>query len=236
MARKKIPVEIQTNVLIKSRRRCAFCFGINRDTNYKRGQIAHIDNNNQNNNEENLVFLCFEHHDEYDSKMSQSKGLTERELKEYKKGLEDWVKKNFQPVDSTIIYDDYSFYLELKKYFVDNDLLSKFKNFIFGVSYPLEFFDIFEGVSGSDLLDFYASKFPPIDFYDKNLKDYFNIFKENFYMAEDMLWIKYQYDEFKNQMKYIDSPYYDKEHLCEKFNLYVENLLKAFYKIINFFE
>lgn len=53
-------------------------------------------------------------------------------------------------------------------------------------------------MSGSDLLDLYASKFPPVDFSDRNLQDCFNIFKENFYKAEDMLWIKYQYDELKN--------------------------------------
>jgi hypothetical protein len=33
------------------------------------------------------VFLCFDHHDEYDSSTSQSKGITQAELREYKKLL-----------------------------------------------------------------------------------------------------------------------------------------------------
>ena len=61
--------------------------------NFGDNQSDSNNNNNQNNNKENLVFLCFEHHDEYDSRMTQSKGLTERELREYKRGLENWVKK-----------------------------------------------------------------------------------------------------------------------------------------------
>ena len=53
----------------------------------KKGQIAHLDGNWANNAEDNLAFLCFDHHDEYDSKTSQSKGLTEQEVKAYRKQL-----------------------------------------------------------------------------------------------------------------------------------------------------
>ena len=72
----KISEPIQTEVLTKSRRRCCICFGLNRDEEIKKGQIAHRDGNPNNNNIDNLAFLCFDHHDDYDSKTSQSKSLT----------------------------------------------------------------------------------------------------------------------------------------------------------------
>ncbi|MFZ1082426.1 MAG: HNH endonuclease signature motif containing protein [Candidatus Kryptoniota bacterium] len=75
---------LQTKVLLLSKRRCAVCFGLNNDQAVKKGQIAHIDQNRSNNSLENLIFLCLEHHDEYDSQTSQSKGLTEAELRKYR--------------------------------------------------------------------------------------------------------------------------------------------------------
>jgi len=43
MARRAVPEETQFEVLAACRRRCAICFGLNRDTGIKRGQIAHLD-------------------------------------------------------------------------------------------------------------------------------------------------------------------------------------------------
>jgi hypothetical protein len=57
------------------------------DFTRKKGQIAHIDQDSSNPDESNLVYLCFEHHDEYDSSTSQSKGITQAELRESKKSL-----------------------------------------------------------------------------------------------------------------------------------------------------
>ena len=74
--RKKTPKVTETAILTKSRRRCAICFGLKGDLSTKKGQIAHLDGNRANNAEDTLAFLCFDHHDEYDSKTSQSKGLT----------------------------------------------------------------------------------------------------------------------------------------------------------------
>jgi len=87
LARKKIPDNIQKEVLVASRRRCCICYGLNRDIEVKRGQIAHLDGNNQNFNFDNLAFLCFDHHDIYDGKTSQSKNFTIKEVKEYRKEL-----------------------------------------------------------------------------------------------------------------------------------------------------
>lgn len=85
--RKKVPNTTQAEVLVQSRRRCCVCFGLNRDDSVKRGQIAHLDRNRDNNDFENLVFLCLEHHDEYDSRTSQSKGLAQTEVERYREEL-----------------------------------------------------------------------------------------------------------------------------------------------------
>ena len=87
MTRKRIPEKILTEVLTKSRRRCAFCFGLNFDKTYKKGQIAHINKKNDDHRFENLAHLCLDHHDQYDSSTSQSKGLTEQELIHHLKSL-----------------------------------------------------------------------------------------------------------------------------------------------------
>jgi hypothetical protein len=71
-------------VLEKSGRRCCLYYGLYGDLEVKRGQIAHLDHNYQNNNIDNLAFLCLKHHDEYDSRTSQSKGWTITEAKRYR--------------------------------------------------------------------------------------------------------------------------------------------------------
>lgn len=94
MARKRIPRAVQHAVLIKCRRRCALCFYFETDTRTKDGQIAHVDRNPENNAEENLVFLCLEHHDKYDTKPSQSKSFQPEEVRTAKDELENAVKKD----------------------------------------------------------------------------------------------------------------------------------------------
>ncbi|MDP2984494.1 MAG: hypothetical protein Q8O92_14340 [Candidatus Latescibacter sp.] len=85
--RKKIPNSTQAEVLVQSRRRCCLCFGLNRDDAFKNGQIAHLDRDINNNSIENLAFLCLEHHNEYDSRTSQSKGLVRAEIERYREEL-----------------------------------------------------------------------------------------------------------------------------------------------------
>ncbi|MBU1207673.1 MAG: hypothetical protein KKH04_12195 [Proteobacteria bacterium] len=89
--RRKVPAEIEEAVLTKSARRCVLCFGLSNDRSQKRGQIAHIDGNAENSQETNLAFLCLEHHDWYDSRSSQSRGITPAELREYQARLHTWV-------------------------------------------------------------------------------------------------------------------------------------------------
>lgn len=98
MPRKPVPSDIQKNVLLKSRRRCCLCFWLDgRDENQK-GQVAHLDHNNRNVDEDNLVFLCLEHHDEYDGKTSVAKGLREDEVRHWRDELYKEMEYRFRTV------------------------------------------------------------------------------------------------------------------------------------------
>ena len=93
--RKPIPQETQEKVLLSSRRRCTFCFGFKGDKEEKlQGQIAHVDRNASKADFENLVYLCMEHHDRYDLKASQSKGLTEGEALAYRSILYTYIEQS----------------------------------------------------------------------------------------------------------------------------------------------
>lgn len=107
--RPPLPKEIETEVLIRSRRRCCLCVFLRGDLTVKRIQIAHIDHNNSNNNSENLVALCQEHHDDYDSKRSQTKSLTASEIKHYRSQLDKIIQRQDEqiifPVTQTPLAD-----------------------------------------------------------------------------------------------------------------------------------
>jgi len=56
-------------------------------TDVRKGQIAHLNRDRSDSQFENLVFLCLEHHDEYDSRPSQSKGFSSEEVRQYRDRL-----------------------------------------------------------------------------------------------------------------------------------------------------
>ena len=86
--RETISQAVETEVLTQSGRRCGtVCFALHQDTTVKGGQIAHLDQDPSNNGIENLCFLCLIHHDQYDSRSSQTKGLTENEVRSYRDRL-----------------------------------------------------------------------------------------------------------------------------------------------------
>ena len=85
--RKRIPPEVADSILTNCRRRCCLCHVLRKDDAEKKGQIAHLDRDRSNNEPDNLVFLCLEHHDEYDSRTSQSKCLTIGEVKRHRVAL-----------------------------------------------------------------------------------------------------------------------------------------------------
>jgi hypothetical protein len=82
--RKHTPKEAETEVLVSSHRRCALCFGLRGDLREKAGQLAHVDRNASNSTTDNLCYVCLDHHDQYDSRRSQSKGYTPSELIHYR--------------------------------------------------------------------------------------------------------------------------------------------------------
>ena len=95
MARKKISTETEAHILLKSRRRCCLCFWLDGVDEVQKGQIAHLDQNNQNAQEDNLAFLCFDHHDEFDGKTRIAKGLKETEVKSWRDELYKEMEHRF---------------------------------------------------------------------------------------------------------------------------------------------
>lgn len=85
--RKPLLKSVETDVLLASRRRCSLCVFLEHRDTPRKGQIAHLNGNASDRRFENLVYLCLEHHDEYDSRSSQSKGYTADELRSYRDKL-----------------------------------------------------------------------------------------------------------------------------------------------------
>lgn len=109
MTRKKIPRETEIEVLTKSGRRCTLCFGLNFITEVKlQGQIAHLDGNPLNNNFNNLCYMCLNHHDQYDTNTSQSKGLQKGEIYKHRKDLYQFIEKQKELVWADTSYDSSS--------------------------------------------------------------------------------------------------------------------------------
>ncbi len=100
--RTTIPPDAVADVLVTSRRRCCICFALSGDSTEKKGQVAHLNRDASNSSAENLVFLCFEHHDQYDSHTSQSKGLTVEEVRRYRVQLEGFIARSLPLSDSDI--------------------------------------------------------------------------------------------------------------------------------------
>src|SRR5690348_1642818 len=91
--RKRTPPDVEVRVLDRSRRRCALCFYLNADLTEKRGQIAHLDKDRTNYAEDNLAFLCIDHHSVFDSTTSQHKNYTIAEVKAARSRLYDAIAR-----------------------------------------------------------------------------------------------------------------------------------------------
>jgi hypothetical protein len=85
--RKKLATAVVERLLVACRRRCCLCYFIGGDRSVRKGQIAHLNKRADDDRIENLVYLCFDHHDEFDSMTSQSKGLTEGEVRTWRDRL-----------------------------------------------------------------------------------------------------------------------------------------------------
>ena len=87
---------------MECRRRCCLCVYLDQDKSEKEGQIAHIDKDNSNNKKSNLAFLCFRHHNKYDSQTSQSKNYTQKELGAYRDQLIALIKSDPAFLDNPV--------------------------------------------------------------------------------------------------------------------------------------
>jgi len=85
--RRALPTELENRVLIASTRRCCLCVFLDHRDDVRKGQIAHLNHNPNDHRFENLVWLCLDHHDDYDGRPSQSKGLKAGEVRAYRDRL-----------------------------------------------------------------------------------------------------------------------------------------------------
>lgn len=92
MARNSIPDAVQNELFFASMRICALCFGLKNDATEKRGQIAHLNRDNTQTRLDDLVWLCMDHHDLYDSITRQTKNYTVSEVRNYRSKLYAHVK------------------------------------------------------------------------------------------------------------------------------------------------
>jgi hypothetical protein len=88
------PIEVETRVLTRSSRRCCLCLLLDQDLREKKGQIAHLDGNAGNCKEDNLAYLCMEHHSLFDSTTSQHKNYTIQEVKQARERLYDRISSS----------------------------------------------------------------------------------------------------------------------------------------------
>lgn len=183
MKRIKVHKDTQADILqANSLRRCALCFDYKFDFNFKKGQIAHIDHNRSNNKPSNLVFLCLEHHDEYDSSTSQSKGWTQEELKRSKKNLDAFIKKHREEILPGIMSSTTS------KPTVNKKIIIKEKRHIispeiYNLRIPIyhAYRDLVRKVVGhakidmDDLFDFANKTHEALFLYDENIADFLSL-------------------------------------------------------------
>lgn len=82
----------ETSVLTQSARRCCLCYYLDGGLAEKLGQIARLDRNRANSEEDNLAFLCLYHHSIYDSATSQHKNYTAHEVKRARAKLYETIR------------------------------------------------------------------------------------------------------------------------------------------------
>ena len=126
--RKPVSKKVEAHVLVSCRRRCCLCVYLDQRDEASPGQIAHLNRDAADSRESNLVYLCLKHHDEYDSRTSQSKGFALEEVRYYKsllierfcREVNTWPEMpELLKVQEELIenyYDDASTYTSFKLY------------------------------------------------------------------------------------------------------------------------
>lgn len=96
MSRRKIPTDVEDEVLFRENHTCAICRDRNKDV-----QIHHIDGDNMHSEPENLVVLCLDCHSKVTGSRGLGKSFKSGEVKRYKRSWERYVeeiRKIHQPV------------------------------------------------------------------------------------------------------------------------------------------
>ena len=127
--RKAVSKAVETNVLLASGRRCCLCVYFDQRHERKRGQIAHLNHDRTDSRFENLVYLCLEHHDEFDSQTRLSKALTVEEVRAYRDRLyrsnPEFRPPLFAPEQASLDQSETAF-AQVRRRFPDSlDYLSK---------------------------------------------------------------------------------------------------------------
>lgn len=91
--RKNTPDDIEVEVLAKSVRRCTLCFYLKGTLKKKHGQIAHLNKERSDHRPDNLAFMCLKHHTIFDSRASQHKNYTLKEVKAARARLYEAIAK-----------------------------------------------------------------------------------------------------------------------------------------------
>jgi hypothetical protein len=104
--------------MLASRRRCCLCLFLHGRDEVRQGQISHLNHDASDSRFDNLVFLCLEHHNEFDGRRSQSKGFLIEEVREYRDrlykryeqfeisdGTDSTSITELEPLDRTSEYD-----------------------------------------------------------------------------------------------------------------------------------
>jgi hypothetical protein len=96
---KRIPIsaEVEKHVLLASRRRCCICYFLQRKDEERKGQLAHLSHDPSDSSFENIVWLCLEHHDAFDSRTAQSKGYTVAEVRAHRNHLYEHFRSVLPP-------------------------------------------------------------------------------------------------------------------------------------------
>jgi len=76
--------ETEKEVLVASQRRCCLCYYLDDKREPRRG---HTNRNRSRSQVDDLVWLCLDHHDQFDSRTSQSKNLMREEVRHYRDRL-----------------------------------------------------------------------------------------------------------------------------------------------------
>ena len=91
--RRSLPKSAEAEVLIRSLRHCCLCYFHERIQSVRRGQIAHLNRDHNDHAADNLVWLCLDHHAEYDSRPSQSKGWKISEVRHWRDQMYSYLEQ-----------------------------------------------------------------------------------------------------------------------------------------------